>query len=370
MAIPDILVIGGGVIGAACARSLAMRGLDVVLLEPGPLDGAATPASAGMLVPLVEANRDDPMLGLAVRARDLYAETVQELEDETNVAIGYWRPGVLRLAFDEQEEAEIRNEVAWKRQQGFAAEWLTPQEALELAPGTNPAIIGAGFDREDGALDPAALRAALLASAIRHGTTVRSRDRARSLATRDGRVTAVRTDRRAARGIRCGSTVLAAGAWSAQLEGLPRPLWVEPLRGQMVACTWPASPPAIVYGAGVYVVERHGEALIGATVESVGFDTRTTDEGIDGLLAGGRRVYPALQGIEPQRRWAGLRPGTPDGRPVLGADGDIANLWYATGHGRNGILLAALTGQLLTSLVLGEEIDHDLSPVHPMRFAQ
>ncbi len=166
-----------------------------------------------------------------------------------------------------------------------------------------------------------------------------------------------------------GAVVLAAGCWSGRVGGLPRPLSVEPIRGQMAALPWPKDePPAIVYGAGGYVLRRGKEALVGSTMEHAGFDPSVTEEGLQHIYRAMRRIYPALDPRDVTRTWAGLRPVTPDGRPMLGPDPTIPNLWYATGHGRNGILLAGLTGELLADLYAGEPVEYDLTPMEPGRF--
>ena len=163
--------------------------------------------------------------------------------------------------------------------------------------------------------------------------------------------------------------VVAAGAWTSQLEGLPRPVPVEPVRGQMAAAAWPdGTPPAILYGDHTYVLHRNGEAVMGSTMEHAGFENRTTEAGISQIRGGVARLLPALGHVQPKRAWAGLRPVTPDGRPILGADPDAHGLWYATGHGRNGVLLAALTGEIIADLLTTGETDADITPFLPGRF--
>ena len=369
MTMPDVVVIGGGIVGAACARALALAGQRVTLIEPGPLDGSATGASAGMLAPLVEASEDDPLLSLAVRGRDRTVELVPDLEDETGLEIGLWTKGILHLAASEQEAADERHKVAWQRQQGFTAEWLEPDEVAARAPGVTRAIVGASLASEDGALDPIALRTAVLASAANHGVSIRSRERAVRLVTRAGRVQVVLTDRRPTRGVRCGGVVLAAGCWSGGLEGVPHQVPVAPVRGQMVAHRWPeAEPPGIVYGCGVYVLARAAEALAGSTMEHVGFDTSVTHDKIEAIRIAAERVFPRLAESEVTRAWAGLRPVTPDGRPLIGADPEVEGLWYATGHGRNGILLGLLTGDLIATIVTEASSELDLKLLDPTRF--
>lgn len=137
----------------------------------------------------------------------------------------------------------------------------------------------------------------------------------------------------------------------------------------MVAFEWPAGlVPGIAFGLGVYVLKRGDEALAGSTIEHAGFDPTVTDTAIQSISHSAGRLFPALAGKSVRRSWAGLRPGTPDGRPFIGTDPAVAGLWYATGHGRNGISLAAITGDLIADLYLGHSIEQDLSATSPSRF--
>ena len=361
----DLIVIGGGVIGASCARELAKRGVAVELLDAGLLPGTASVAAAGMLAPMAETDPEDELLGFGVLARDRYTELAPELLEETGVDIQLQTDGILQVAFDEADVQQVRAQLAWQRQSGFNTAWLDPQELKERAPGISDEALGALLAPEDGSLDPELLRTALLKSAIKHGARV-SNIRADSLLIAQGAVTAVETShgKRTA-----GAVLVAAGAWSKNLEGLPRPLSVEPIRGQMASLDWPEDEPsAVVYGPAGYVLERSGEAVAGSTMENAGFDASTTEAGIEAILANARRTYPALASASPTRAWAGLRPGTPDGKPILGPDPEVPNLWYATGHGRNGILLAGISGQLIASRFTGEPVELDLCPLDPGRF--
>ncbi len=366
MSVPEVLVVGGGVVGAACARALAHRGVTVMVVDAGPKSGVATQAAAGMLAPFAEAISEDPLLSLTVRARDWYRDVAQALWEETGIDIGLWTDGILQIAFTDAEAAEAKNAIAWQRQSGFAADWLSAEDLRERVPGIAEDAMGAVLAPEDGALEPIPLLAALLDSAEARGARLVKGERVEEVLFANGKVSGVRTtaERRS-----CAHLILAAGCWTGRIGGLPRPVSVEPIRGQMVALPWPnGEPPAVVYGAGGYVVYRGGEAIAGSTMEHVGFDTSVTPEGVRRILQSARRIYPALADAEVLRSWAGLRPGTPDGRPMLGRDPEIPNLWYATGHGRNGILLAGLTGEILGRLFLGETVEHDLEPLDPGRF--
>lgn len=359
----DVAVIGGGVVGAACARAAALRGLSVAIFEPGPEPGAASPASAGMLAAQIEPVSDDE-LRLCLRGRELYEALAPALLDATGIDVGFWRPGIASLAFDDASEHRLKTNVAAQRQAGLRCDWLRADEVRERWPGTAPDCRGALFSPEDGALEPQALTRALLADARRLGATL-VMERVVRVTSTAGRATGVEGTPGT---MASDHVVLAAGAWSAGIEGLPRSLAVEPVRGQLAATPWPAGhPPAILYHEHCYVLARANEAVLGSTMEHAGFDCRVTNEGLAQIFRSAVRVLPALEPQPVGRMWAGLRPVTPDGAPVVGQDPDVKGLWYATGHGRNGVLLAALTGEVIGDLISTGETPVDVNPWRPGR---
>lgn len=362
----DIAVVGGGVIGAACARAAAQRGLQVTLFAPGPDPAAASRASAGLLAAQIESG-DERLLPLAVRGRDLYQELAASLKDTTGVDIGFQSIGIATFAFDETQEATLWDLVAEQRQAGLRCDWLDRADLDERWPGVAPAARGALYAPEDGCLDPTALTAALLADARRLGVRVSSEPVERVLMA-SGRVM----------GVASGSTstptshvVIAAGAWSPRIGGLPRVLPVEPVRGQIVAIDWPAGfPAAVFYHGHGYLLPRGSEAILGSTMERAGFDARTTEAGVAEIRNATARLCPPIAQAPVRRSWAGLRPVTPDGLPLLGADPDVGGLWYATGHGRNGILLAGITGEVIGDLLSTGTTDVDIGELSIDRFSE
>ena len=360
----EVAIVGGGAVGAACARAAALRGLKVAIFEPGPVPAAASPASAGLLAAQIEPG-DDGLVSLFVRARDLYEPLGPALRETTGIDIGFWRPGIASLAFDEPAADRLKEDVARQRQAGLRCDWLDAAEIGERWPGAAPDGLGALYAPEDGALDPEALTRACLADARRLGATLHG-EKVDGLAMSQGRLAGILTAR--------GTTpvehvVVAAGAWSPQIRGLPRPLPIEPVRGQMAATAWPdGTPPTILYQDRGYVLARGGEAVLGSTMERAGYDSRVTNEGLAQIFRGAVRLLPALITQPVQRMWAGLRPATPDGRPILGRDPEVERLWYATGHGRNGILLAALTGEITADLLTTGVPDVDIAPLRVDRF--
>jgi glycine oxidase len=300
-----------------------------------------------MLAPQIEADGRDPLLELGLAARDLYPPLAEALRDTTGIDIGLWQEGIARVAGTEAEAVELQSKVAWQQQHGHLSDWLSSADVRRRWPWLGPTA-GALWAARDGALDPQRLVEALRADAQRLGAVLVT-DRAVRL-DRDGeKVTGVTGE---ANRYSAGAVVLAAGAWSGLLDGLPRPIPVQPVRGQMAALPWPAEiPRAILYHKDCYLLARGGEAIVGSTMEQVGFRSAVTSAGLARIFAATVVLCPGLIRSKIKRSWAGLRPMTPDGLPIIGGDPLLEGLWYATGHGRNGILLAGITGVLVRQLV-------------------
>jgi glycine oxidase len=358
-------VVGGGAIGAACARELALAGQQVLVLESGGEIGQAWRAAGGMLAPQIEADADDVLLDLGLQSRDRYASLASALRDTTDIDIGLWQEGIARVAADSAEATVLQSKVAWQRAQGHACEWLEPTEIRLRWPWLRPTV-GALWAPSDGALEPTRLVQALLTDARRLGATV-VQDRIRRLDRVRQRVVGVTGD---AGSYSAAAVVIAAGAWSPLIEGLPRPLPVAPVRGQMAALRWPEGVErAIIYQKDSYILARGDEAILGSTMEYVGFQPEVTANGLAAIFSATMSLCPSLVRAKIRRSWAGLRPVTPDGLPIVGPEPDLSGLWYATGHGRNGILLAALTGRLVAQMVGGEPLAENLSRIAVTRFA-
>jgi glycine oxidase len=356
----DVVVIGGGVIGAAAGRELALAGRRVTIIEPGDTAGQAWRAAAGMLAPQIEADANDPLLELALAGREHYASLSAALLDSIGIDIGLWQEGIARVASSEAEAAELQAKVGWQQQQGYVSEWLGVEEVHRRWPWLGPTT-GALWASRDGALDPELLVKGLLSDAERLGAVVVS-DRVVRVDRVGDRVTGVSG---AAGEYAAGEVLVAAGAWSGLLEGLPRTLPVQPVRGQMAALPWPVSVPrTIVYNKDCYLLARASEAILGSTMEQVGFKPEVTQAGLARIFAATMLLYPGLMRAKVRRTWAGLRPMTPDGLPIIGGEPLLRGLWYATGHGRNGILLAGITGLVVRQLLSGDE---PIKNVHAFR---
>ena len=352
----EVIVVGGGAIGAACARELALTGRRVLVLDAGGNVGQAWRAAGGMLAPQIEADATDPLLKFGLEARDHYSALAPVLRETTGIDIGLWQDGIARVAVDPADAEVLRAKVAWQQGQGYRCEWLAGHEVQRRWPWLSP-VAGALWAPSDGALDPLRLVEALLRDATRLGATLVS-DQVNRIQLQGDLIGGVfgQGGHYAA-----PEVVIAAGAWSPLIQGLPRSLPVEPVRGQMAALRWPPEvPPAIVYQKESYILARGSEAILGSTMEHVGFQPDVTPAGLAQIFAATGLLAPALARSKIRRSWAGLRPMTPDALPIIGREPEVSGLWYATGHGRNGILLAGLTGKLLAKLIDGAESAREL----------
>lgn len=360
---PDVVIVGGGVVGAACARELAAAGRRVRLIERGAAAGEAWRASAGILAPQIEVSSDDLLFELGIAGREFYSQTAKPLREATGIDVGLSESGVLQVASSEAEVERLKARVGWQRQHGHHCEWLDPDEVTRDWPWVAKTLGGLHAPR-DGFINPVRLVEALRADAVRLGVQ-QVTDQISALTRSNGRVTGVQ----GREWHPADHVVLAAGAWSGRLANLPRPVSVEPIRGQLVAYPWPeGARPATVFGQGGYLVPRDGEALSGSTMEHAGFAPEVTESGVVSIRERTEQLVPALRGTKILRAWAGLRPGTPDGRPIVGREPEVEGLWYATGHGRNGILFAGITGRIIRDQLAGETTFEEADLLRPERF--
>ncbi len=359
----DVIVIGGGAVGAACARELAASGRRVLVIDRGTDQGEAWRASAGMLAPQIEASPDQEIFDIGIAGRERYVNLSAELKQSTGIDIGLWQQGIANVALTEHDAARLRVSVALQRQHGHLCDWLDAEEVRARWPWLGPSF-GALWAPRDGSVDSVRLVQALRADATKRG--------ARFI---EDEVHIVECNKEAVTGVRgsdlylAAAVVVAAGAWSGAIGGLPRPLSVQPVRGQIGAFPWPTGiAPAICYSNHSYLLHRNGEALIGSTMEFVGFDPRTTADGLAKIQADVSALYPPAATVKLTRAWAGFRPTTPDGLPIVGAEPRVKGLYYATGHGRNGILLAGITGVVIRDLLDRQPPHEDFEMMRPDRF--
>jgi glycine oxidase len=368
----DLIVVGAGVIGLAVARELARRGLRPLVLEAGEVAQEATGVAAGMLAPVTEADfGEETLIGLNVAAAHMYPAFAAELESDTGAATGYRKTGTLTVALDRDQAEEIVRLHEFQRSLGLAAERLTARECRRLEPGLSTKVAAGVLAPEDHQVSPRALAAALRLALERDGGLLRTGTQVESLMIEDGRVAGVTLAW--GEGVEADMVVVAIGARSAELGGLPDEarLPVRPVKGQILRLRGDARHPVagrVIRTPEVYAVPRaDGRLVVGATVEERGFDRSVTAGGVLELLW---RAYDALPGItelELLSADVGLRPGTPDNLPVIG-EGGVPGLVWATGHWRNGVLLAPLTAKGVGSLVVDGEVPESLRPFSPTRF--
>jgi glycine oxidase len=359
----DLVVVGGGVIGLSCAWRAAQRGARVAVLERGVPGAGATRVAAGMLAPVGELTFGEPeLLELTLAAARLYPEFVAELEEATGMRVGYEVLGALHVALDRDEAAQLRRVHDLQRSLQLEAEWLPPRRCRELEPGLTPSFHGGVLAAGEAAVDPRALTAALAAAVEAEGGKVRTGAEVVDGIFEGQRLVGVRARSTGAGGeeLRADAVLLASGAWSGAAAWLPeeaRPP-VRPVKGQVLELRVREGeePPArhILASERVYMVPRRdGRLVVGATVEEMGFDTTVTAGGVHELLREAYRLLPDVAEMELVDTIAGLRPGTPDNLPIVGP-GALDGLHLATGHYRNGILLAPHTAQAVADLLSGK----------------
>jgi glycine/D-amino acid oxidase-like deaminating enzyme len=348
----DVLVVGDGVIGLASALAIARAGGRCRILGR-TVNGAASAASAGLLAPSIGI-ADAPTRAFMRTARDRYPEWVHWLAERTGIEVTLNRLGIIEIASSSAlPDSAPPGDV----------DYLDRTALRAIEPALTSAD-GAILYHHDGYVDNVRLLAALREAVRCEWSIDVVEGRVASIEPgRDGCGVAME-DGRQQRG---DTVVLAAGAWIALIAGAPRPLPVEPVRGQMLRLrSCPLSHA--VSGADAYLVPRGDSTLVGSTLERVGFDSATTSAALDHLRAAASSVIPELAHAEVLNSWAGLRPMTPDGLPILGRDPDSPRLVYACGHGKNGILLAPITAESVAALVAGSAPSVDLSPFDVRRF--
>ncbi len=356
----DVIVVGAGVIGLACAWRAAQRGLEVLIVDREAPAAGATGVAAGMLAPIGElAFGERRLLEMTVASAELYPDFVAELERASGLATRYRRCGALHVALDRDEAAELRRRHELQLSLSLQAEWLTPSACRALEPGLAPSIAGGVHAPGEASIDPRSLCAALLAALEGEGVEVRGGTEVTEALIEGERIVGVRTA--AGEELLAPQVVLASGCWSGSADWLPaaaRPE-VRPVKGQIVTLRGPATEPVcerIVASERVYLVPRDdGRLIVGATVEDQGFDTTVTAGGVHELLREAYRLLPEIAELELLNAAAGLRPASADNLPLVGR-GALEGLVLATGHYRNGVLLAPLTAQQVAETLFAAEV--------------
>jgi glycine oxidase len=353
----SVVVVGAGIIGCGIARELGARGVACTMVDDRGVGGGATHASAGMLAPYVEAHRGGPLLALAEASLALYPDWIAAVRRESGIDVEYAVLGTLEVATDAARADALR------RASAHHGRWLDADALRETYPEVCPSL-GGRLTPEHGYVAAPQLASALAQSAERHGVAFHAARVERVTRDEDGfRVATTGGE------LRSGTVVVAAGAWVNGIRGIRTPP-VRPVRGQLLQLAWPGQTRrAIVWGPRCYVVPRLDRSiLVGATVEEAGYDERTTAAGIRELLDAVCDLLPDARSASFLEARAGLRPATPDELPVLGPDPRTPGVVHASGHYRNGVLLAPITAKLIADLIVDGRRDPVLEPFSVTRF--
>jgi glycine oxidase len=365
----SVPIIGGGIMGCACAWELARRGFGVTVLEKSVPGAEASSHAAGILGAQAEAHTPGPMFELSVQSLARYPSWSKRLLAETGIDVAYRTGGVLRVAFDRAEIAAFVRKSAWQSRTRSRPERLGRVQARGLEPALSRSIAGAVLFPGDARVDPRLLLRALHIAAQRAGVEFRSGAYVKSVSVAGDRARGVTLDGGAT--LRAEHVVVAAGSWTTLIEGLPlRPGSVRPARGQIVELCSPAPLlQRVVYGPRCYLVPRDdGRTLVGSTLEFVGYQREVTAAAVRDLLTAAIELVPCLAQASVNGAWSSFRPYTDDELPLLGASG-VQGLTLATGHYRNGILLAPITAEITSAVVRGVRPPVRLDAFSPSRAA-
>lgn len=362
----DVAVLGGGIIGASLAEELARRGRRVCLIERDTIGCEASKAAAGILSAKTDLERPGPFFDFCQAAMAMYPAWIKRLERQSRRPIEYATGGILYMALTAQGERQMDARVRWQRRMGITVERWSNRQVRAREPHASKEIRAGFFFPDEAQLDNVALMDALAVACRRAGVKVWEHTEVRRLLVRGGTVRGVATSRGT-----CQADVVVncLGSWASGLpKGLPR---VVPAKGQMLSFDAPKGflRHAIMSEAAYGVQRRSGELIVGSTVEFVGFNKRPTLAGMQKIVSGvGRMIRAeALEQCAFRQAWAGLRPCSPDRKPILGA-ARLKGLYLAMGHFRHGILLAPMTAKVMAELILHGRASCDLSCFSPRRF--
>jgi len=362
----DVVIVGAGVMGCGIALRLRQAGARVTVLERSIPGAEASSAAGGILAPQQESEGPGPFLELCLRSRALYPDFAAELLALTGVNVDYLPSGLLHLAFDEAGAQRLKATVDWQRARGLRAELLGRTEVHQLEPQLAPSVLAAAHYPDDHQVDNRLLTRALTMAAAKVGVTFRT-GYVRGVVAHNGRAVGVDLDGET---LRADAVVIAAGSWSGLVQGITLdPRVVRPARGQMVQLQTrlPLFSHVVFSDKGYLIPRTDGRVIAGSTLEFAGFEKHVTAEGLHRILSLAMELCPALGPAPVQETWAGFRPYTDDHLPILGA-GPLPGLFLATGHFRNGILLAPVTAKLVAEVVLGRSPSVDLTPFRFDRF--
>ena len=368
----DVLIIGGGVVGLSLARKLHQKGLrKITIVERGKLGRESSFAAAGMLAAQAETDKIDDFFHFCIESNAIYSEFADELFNETGVNIELDKNGTLFLALTEDDEAEIRQRFGWQQKVGLRIEHLSAAEVRKAEPFVSPDVRGALFFPDDRQVENRRLLDALRKYAALNKISVVEDAEVKNLLIENKKVIGAETS-----GVKffAEKTIIAAGAWTSHIKigenVLPALRDIKPIRGQMI-CFKTAKrlfSKVICSPRGYIVPRQDGRILAGATVEDVGFDKSVTASGTEFVRENALEIAPSLINLEVSEKWSGLRPFASDGLPILGEFPQVENLFVATAHFRNGIMLAPLTAEILAGKIADNTDSEYLRIFSPRRF--
>ena len=363
----DVAIAGSGVIGGAIALELARAGLRVAVFDRQQPGREASWASAGILSPAPENPGMVVMVPLGKASLGLYPEFVAQVEEISGKNTGFRLKGTLEALFSHDTKAELSTIIALHHGLGLKAEPLRAEDARELEPALSEEVEAAVLRPEEGSIDNRALTAAILKAAQRSGAEVFSGNGAKAIWREGNRCAGLVLQNER---VEAKWTVIAAGCFSAMIEGIAPYAPVRPAKGQMAALRADdLKMERVLWSEKIYLVPRNdGRILAGATIEYAGFDKRTTAGGIEKILSAAIDLAPDLANARIEETWAGLRPDSPDHLPILGPT-DIDGLLMATGHFRSGILLTPVTARLIREWIMEQRVSVDWDRFSPLRFS-
>ena len=367
----DVAIVGGGIIGGSIAFELAQEKLRVLVLDRQAPGQEASWAAAGMLSPSPENPDSIPLVPLARASLELYPEFVAAVEEASGHAVGYRSKGTLEVLLAGEVGRELSTLIALHHGLGLPTEALRLEEALEMEPALSREALAVALLPYEASVDNRALAEAVLAAAARQGVEIRAAAPVTSLLRQGGRCTGVMAG---GDQVSAEHVVLAAGCFSSQIEGVSRYAPTRPVRGQMVALrSSRVQLTRVLRSAHGYIVPRDDarpqKLVAGSTLENAGFEKRVTPGGLEQILSAILELAPGLAGAEIVETWSGLRPDTPDHLPVLGPT-DVQGLVMATGHYRNGILLAPVTARLIREWLTRGSTSLPWENFSPLRFLE
>jgi glycine oxidase len=364
----EVVVVGAGIVGCAVAYELARRGASVQVVDDRPVGMGATQASAGILAPYIEAGGNRAFLDLTVRSLELYEDLIARVAADGGGAVPYQRSGTLEVATSDERMAALREAAARLEGRGVPMALLDASAAHAEEPGLGGDIAGGLLIPVHGFVAAADLARALIAAARRRGAQLVEGSRVRRI-TRRQKELLVETERGSLTG---NAVVVAAGCWSGEIDlhNSPARAPVRPVRGQLLRLAWSGAPlRRVIWSERCYLVPwADGTLLVGATTEEAGFDERATAAGVRDLLDAACDLVPHVWTAGFLGARVGLRPATSDELPIIGFSHVMPNLMYATGHYRNGVLLAPITAQLVADAMLEDRVDPVLEAMSPRRF--